>query len=108
MGEALPARWIERLAFVWVLVGAVVGTAIPVRALTAGGNVAWWAWILLAASGLVPGIAAGRWFANRERDVALPTPIAAGVASLLVGLGSPFVFLALWFLAWLATGHHLD
>jgi hypothetical protein len=98
-------RWIERFASLWVFVAAAVGTAIPVRVVTSGGNVVWWAWVLLIAAGLVPGIAAGRRFAHKERDVALPTPLAAGVAAFIVALGSPFVVLALLFLIWLATGH---
>jgi hypothetical protein len=102
---AVEVRWIKRLASLWVFVAAAVGTAIPVRVATLGGNVVWWAWVLLIAVGLVPGIAAGRRFAQKERDVALPTPLAAGVVAFIVGLGSPFVFLALWFLIWLATGH---
>jgi hypothetical protein len=74
--------------------------------MTSGGNVVWWwHWVVLPAVGFIPGVSVGAAFAAKERDVALPTPLAAGVASFLVGLASPFVLEVLVFVIAVATGH---
>jgi hypothetical protein len=90
---SLSAQQRKFLTTAWTVAGAVGGAAVALGPITSGGNVAWWGWAIYVLVGIGPGVLAGNLFARRERDVAIPTPLAAGVAAFVVSVVSPFVYI---------------
>jgi uncharacterized protein (DUF2062 family) len=54
---------------------------------------------------LCVGPASGLMFARKERDVAVPTPVAAGLAAFLFALGVPFVVFVVIVVLGMAISH---
>jgi hypothetical protein len=101
----LPEAMRKRVTSACVLTATAAGSSFPIYAAARGGLV-WWSILLTATMSLFPGLVAGLAFARKDREVALPTPVAAGVAAFVVALAAPFVVYGVLLVTWMFTRHY--
>jgi hypothetical protein len=99
----LPEPLRTRLVAMWVLAAAAAGASLT-EYMVAGGDSATWQVAAFVVFGFVPGTAAGLALAAKERGVALPTSVAAGLVALLVALAA-FLVLAVLVVVGMALSH---
>lgn len=99
--QPLPDRLRGRL--VRLSVGAGAGAAAVLVLVLVGTQ--WWAVPVVLVLGVVPGVLVGLAFAARDRELAIPTPAAAGIAAFVVAFATPFAVYAVYIVLWLIHIH---
>jgi hypothetical protein len=99
--QPLPGRLRTRLVRGSVGLGAGAA-ALVVLALV---GTRWWTLAVVLLLGLAPGVLVGLAFAARDRELAVPTPFAAGIAAFVVAFATPFVAFGIYAVLWLIHVH---
>ena len=90
-----------RIVWTSVLVGAVAGGALMLWIVDVHGGSAWWAAPAVVVLGFVPGTVVGALFGAHDRELAIPTPLAAGFVAFVFALLTPFAVYGVYLILWL-------
>jgi hypothetical protein len=102
--QPLPEPLRTRLTIAWIVFAAVAGACV-VLSIALEGSVAWWAAAAACAVSLLSGLIGGLAFADKERDLVIPTPIAAGVSAFGIAVLLPVVLWWLFVIVGMAITH---